>query len=365
MALGKFEPDNSWGSFLREIESELDSSKQVLKEVALMLDQSQGELSKIIQRNANITGQLQQIQSQMNTMSSDDIRSAYNNALDSQQRMLVMRGQLEKLQTDHGALKKYVSLLEKIQKMIASVSSLIPGGKPNIDGSANSLEMLINAQEAERQRLSRSMHDGPAQALSNFIVQAEITARLFEMDPERAKEELNNLKSAAMSAFQKVRSFISELRPMSLDDLGLVPTLNKYKDLFHEQYGVDVSLSMKGTDRRLEQYLEVMIFRAFQELMSNAVAHNQDQGTRISLNVSLVIDDEIVKVSVADNGIGFDEETIQKTSGLGLKVIKERVELLGGVFDIDSAVGKGCTVTFQLPAIAAKKAEENHSSISA
>ena len=358
MALGKYEPDNSWGTFLREVETELDSSKQVLKEIALMLEQSQGELSKIIQRNANITGQLQQIQQQISSMSGEDIKSAYNSALDSQQRMLVMRGQLEKLQTDHAALKKYVAILEKIQKLMSSATSAVPGGKPNIDGSTNSLEMLINAQEAERQRLSRAMHDGPAQALSNFIVQAEITARLFEMDPERAKEELNNLKSAAMSTFQKVRSFISELRPMSLDDLGLIPTLNKYKDLFHEQYSVDVSLSLKGTDRRLEQYLEVMIFRAFQELMTNAVVHNQDQGTKISLNVSMVIDDEIVKVSVSDNGIGFDEETVQKTGGLGLKVIKERVELLGGIFDIDTAVGKGCTVTFQLPAIAAKKVEE-------
>jgi two-component system sensor histidine kinase DegS len=99
--------------------------------------------------------------------------------------------------------------------------------------------MLVNAQETERQRLSRQMHDGPAQALSNFILQTEIAMRLMDVDAGQAREELNSLKASAMGTFQKVRNFIFELRPMMLDDLGLAPTIRRYADAFKEQTGLD------------------------------------------------------------------------------------------------------------------------------
>ncbi len=91
--------------------------------------------------------------------------------------------------------------------------------------------------------------------------------RLLDADPVQAKEELANLKNSALGTFQKVRNFIFELRPMMLDDLGLIPTIRKYVDAFKEQTGMDTSLTVTGTERRLEPYLEVMIFRAIQELL--------------------------------------------------------------------------------------------------
>ena len=103
------------------------------------------------------------------------------------------------------------------------------------------------AQEAERQRLSRQMHDGPAQAMSNFILQTEIAMRLLDADPKQAKDELASLKTAALGTFKKVRNFIFELRTMMLDDLGLVPTIRKYVDAFKEQTSMDVTLMVTGT----------------------------------------------------------------------------------------------------------------------
>ena len=200
------------------------------------------------------------------------------------------------------------------------------------------------------------MHDGPAQALSNFIVQTEIATRLFELDPVRAKEELNNLKSSAMTTFQKVRGFIFELRPMMLDDLGLYPTIRRYVDTYKEQTGHEVTLNLKGTERRFEPYLEVMIFRALQELLSNASRHNEDFVGKLHITVNISPDDAVVKVSVSDNGKGFDPTTIEDNSGLGLKVIRERSEILGGFMEIDSAVGQGCKVTFQVPSLDIEKA---------
>lgn len=326
----------------QNIQAELDETNRALKEVTLMLEQSRVEVGKLTQRNAAITAHLQQVQSQLDKVSSEEIRMAYDSALDAQQRLFVMRGQLEKLQSDQAHLERYKSILEKLLAQLAGGNA---GGKVAKSEMA-SVEMLVNAQEAERQRLSRQMHDGPAQALSNFILQTEIAMRLLEMDPAQAKAELSNLKTAAMGTFQKVRNFIFELRPMMLDDLGLIPTIRRYADTFKEQSGIDVNVVVSGNERRLEPYLEVMIFRAMQELMGNAVRHSQ--ATQIKVQVD--IGENMLRMSVEDNGKGFDADLVGKEGGLGLKIIRERVEMLGGSFEIDSAPGKGARVAVAVPA---------------
>lgn len=337
--------------FFTELETEYEASQRSLREVELMLDQSQAELSKLTQRNTNATAHLQQIQSHIDTMPRDDIKLAYNSVLDSQQRMLVMRSQLEKLQADQTNLKKRVMLLEQIQNIFSSSSATLPPGKTPQTSGSEMLEMMINSQEAERQRLSRQMHDGPAQALSNFIVQAEIATRLFELDEEKAKKELENLRTSAMTTFQKVRMFIADLRPMMLDDLGLVPTIKRYIDQVREQQGVEISQTIKGIERRYEPFIEVMVFRALQELIGNAIRHNQDQPIKVQITVQIVVDENFIKLMVSDNGKGFDQAEIADGGGLGLKVIRERVEILGGYLDIDSAVGQGSRITVQVPVL--------------
>jgi two-component system, NarL family, sensor histidine kinase DegS len=324
------------------IRSELDETERAMKEVTLMLEQSRVEVGKLTQRNAAVTANLQQVQNQIGQISSEDLRSAYDSAMDAQQRLFVMRGQLEKLQGDQAHLERYKGMLErlKVAVMIGGVNAA-----KNDRTSNSSVEMLVNVQEAERQRLSRQMHDGPAQALSNFILQTEIAMRLFDVDPAQARSELGSLKLAAMTTFQKVRNFIFELRPMMLDDLGLAPTIIRYADLFKEQTGVEVSVTITGTERRFEPYIEVMIFRAMQELLSNAVHQNQANLIKILLDM----DNALVKFSMDDNGKGFDTGALGKEANLGLKLIKDRVEMLKGSFDINSSPGKGARVTLSIP----------------
>src|SRR4030095_17214722 len=191
-----------------------------------------------------------------------------------------------------------------------------------VRGPLASVEMLVNAQETERQRLSRQMHDGPAQALSNFILQTEIAMRLFDVDATQARGELNSLKASAMSTFQKVRNFIFELRPMMLDDLGLVPTVRRYADALKEQTGLDVNVTVTGNERRLEPYLEVMLFRAMQELLGNAARHSQGSLVKVMLDMG----EERERVSVDDTGSGFYPDAVQQGASLGLKLIRERAE---------------------------------------
>jgi two-component system sensor histidine kinase DegS len=327
-----------------DYQTELEETQRALREVTLMIEQSQGELGKITQRNTAITSHLQQLQKQGTTV--EDLKMSYDSALDVQQRLFVMRGQLEKLQNDKGHLGKYKGILEKLVSggiggNAANSSAPAAGAKSQMAG----IEMIVNAQEAERQRLSRQMHDGPAQALSNFILQTEIAMRLLDVDPAQAKDELGNLKTSAMGTFQKVRNFIFELRPMMLDDLGLIPTLRKYADAFKEQAGLDVSVTVTGTERRLEPYLEVMVFRAVQELLGNASHHSQAALIKVQIDLG----NDLIRVNVEDNGKGFDPEILKDSTSLGLKLIRERAEMLGGNFEIDSAAGSGARISFTVP----------------
>ena len=335
--------DQDFQNSTLDVHEELEETQRSLKEVTLMIEQSQDEVSKLTQRNAGVTAHLQQLQADIQNISSEEIQTAYDSALDAQQRLLVMRGQLDKLQNDKEHLERYAVILTQADQASAADS---PSTSKSSGSEINNIEMIVNAQESERQRLSRQMHDGPAQALSNFILQAEIAMRLLSVDVEQARDELNSLKSSAMRTFQQVRSFIFELRPMMLDDLGLVPTIRRYVESYREQAGIDVSISISGTERRLEPYLEVMIFRALQELLGNSSRHSHATAIKVYVDVS----ENIVKVSVDDNGKGFDPEIIDNGNSLGLKLIKDRVDMLGGTFEVDSSAGKGTRVVFSVPA---------------
>ncbi|MGZ9235355.1 MAG: ATP-binding protein [Anaerolineales bacterium] len=327
-----------------DLQAELEETEKALREVTLMIEQSQGEVMKLSQRNAAITSHLQQLQNQFDNMPPQEIRNVYDSALDAQQRLFVMRGQLEKLQNEKTHLERFKSTLERA-RVLTSPGSAVSSAAGSRSPLA-SVEMLVNAQETERQRLSRQMHDGPAQALSNFILQTEIAMRLMDIDTGQARDELNSLKASAMGTFQKVRNFIFELRPMMLDDLGLAPTVRRYADAFKEQAGLDVNVTITGHERRLEPYLEVMLFRAIQELLGNAARHSQASLVKVVLDLG----EDRIRVSVDDNGRGFDPDSIQHSNSLGLKLIRERTEMLGGSFEVDSAVGKGARILFAVPA---------------
>jgi two-component system sensor histidine kinase DegS len=337
--------ENVWDVLGGQIQSEIDQTKKRLEELGLLLQQSQVEVGKLSQRNATITTNLQRIQGQFDSLPRGDIRMAYDSALDAQQRLFVMRGQLEKLQSDRQHIQNHLDFLEQL-------GTILEGGNPNnttargTQSMAETVEMMIEAQEAERLRLSRQMHDGPAQALSNFILQTEIAARLFDLDQVRAREELADLKTSATSAFQKVRDFIFELRPMMLDDLGLAPTIKRFIDALQGHPGLEIRLLLSGAERRFEPYIEVMVFRAIQELVGNAMRHSQATQVKVQLDMG----DTNIKVAVEDNGQGFDMDVLEEGGAMGIKVIKERVEKLGGYMDIDSVPGSGARITFQIPA---------------
>jgi len=343
-----FLQDHNTENFVENLQNELEQTKLGIKEINTTIDQSQNELNRLTQKKANVTAQLQQVQTDPENSSRNNIRDVFTAAMDAQQRLLVMRAQLDRLQEQLNGLIRYRKLLEYTLEVVGEGKKVTSGNQVRKD-SNSTLEMLVNTQEAERQRLSRQMHDGPAQALSNFIVQCEIVSRMFEMDPTKAKDELERLKNSSMNTFQKVRSYIDDLRPMMLDDLGLVPTLKRYLINIKEQTGIEVSNNISGAEQKLDSFMEIFIFRAVQELVGNAVKHNLENASKVKIDVNLSIDPQSVKVIIKDNGKGFDTASLNETGGLGLKLLQERVAMLGGTINIKSTMDKGTEVNLQIP----------------
>ncbi len=172
--------------------------------------------------------------------------------------------------------------------------------------------------------------------------------RLFDSDPDKAREELNSLKASASTTFAQVRDYIFDLRPMMLDDLGVIPTIRRYVDAYKDKTGMDLSVVVTGSERRLEAHREVLVFRTVQALLANVREHAQATQAKVLLD----IDEGQVRTTVEDNGKGFDVESALQSedeSG-GLLALSERVEQVGGEMEIESAAGEGTRVSFWISA---------------
>ena len=324
------------------LEQRIEQAEKKLEGVTKKIKQSQAEVDKLAQRNIAHSTKIREIKDNTDEFNAVSVRDTYDEALDTQQRLFVMRGQMEKLKGEQVHLQDFIMQLQDMTGFLTR-TPLLEGGETELN-AAELIESVIQAQESERHRLSSKMHDGPAQALSNFILQAEIAQRLFDIDLDQAREELDMLKANANTTFTKVRDFIFELRPMMLDDLGLIPTLRHYFEAFKEQSDLDVQFSASGTERRVDGYLEIMIFRAVQELVSNAARHSKANLIRVHIDTS---EDKVV-VDVEDDGKGFNVEQALDGS-MGIKVIKDRAEILNGEFIIDTAIGQGTRIGFTIP----------------
>jgi two-component system sensor histidine kinase DegS len=338
-------PEKSEAELMQEkIADQLARTKQEFQEIEMLYDQSELEVNKLTQRNATATTNLQRTQSQFERIPREEIRMAYDAALDAQQRLFVLRGQVEKLRSDKEHLQERIEILQLLDSILSQETVTIKDAQ-NASETVEMLEMLVQAQEAERLRLSRQMHDGPAQALSNLILETEIAMRLFDVNKEQAYQELGTLRDSASKTFQQVRDFIFELRPMMLDDLGLIPTLKKYVEAVQDTAGNTIKIGVTGTERRMEPYLEVMIFRAVQELLRNALNHSQANQIIVEMDVG----ESFVQVMVQDDGQGFEVQELEQTPGMGLKLIKERVEMITGDFELTSQIGEGTRILFKVP----------------
>lgn len=332
--------------FVEQAFQDYERTLNELKEIDVLIKQSSAEVESLSQRNARVSNHLRQLQMNFDTIPREDIREGYEALINAQQRLFTMRGQLEKLQSDQRNLARLAETQQQLLNLTEGMTEL-PQTAQRAADQPNVIR-VIQTEEAARQSLVRRMHDGPASSLSNFILQAEICERFFETDPERAREELAALKRSAASTFGAVKNFIFDLRPMMLDDLGVVPTLRRYVEALEEKQEASISLTATGTVRRLEEHIEVTIFRAVQELINNARVHGKATDIRVVLDA----DQDQVTVTVEDNGTGFDASGVlegERRETIGLPMLRERIEMLGGELRVQSTLGEGTRAEFRIP----------------
>ncbi len=216
------------------------------------------------------------------------------------------------------------------------------------------LRKVITAQEEERKRIARELHDDVSQNLAALIYAAEEATDVSQ--PGEIDQLLETMRGVAQSTLDGVHKLIFDLRPAMLDHLGLLPALRWYAKSRLEPAGVRVIIketcSRKGTHPsacRLPPEVETALFRVVQEAITNVVRHAMARTVRLTLNMRL----DRADIRVEDDGLGFDAIELSLTPdsgrGLGLIGMQERVELIGGTFDLDSTPGEGTRIHIQVP----------------
>lgn len=212
------------------------------------------------------------------------------------------------------------------------------------------LHRAVTAQEAERQRIARELHDGTGQTLTALGLSLAAAAERVESDPDTVRRQLVELKQMNAQVLQEVHNVIADLRPSVLDNLGLVPALRSHINTFEQRTGIQSRLLTRGKPVRLKPDIETTIFRIVQESLTNVARH---AGAK-SVLVQAVFDANDVVLSVQDDGQGFDvEATLREQPGgrtaWGLLGIQERAGLVGGTAEILSCQGEGTTVRVTIP----------------
>jgi len=220
---------------------------------------------------------------------------------------------------------------------------------PDNPASAADAQMrVIEAQEGERSRLAREVHDGPAQALANGIFQVEVVERLLDRDEMLARAELRLLRDILSRELRSVRAFLSQLRPPLLADLGLSGAISDAAQQVGNIIGVPIAVELDDGLDELPETVEIVILRVIQEALQNVRKH----ASATSVRVRVVREKDTWTVEVRDDGRGFDPDAtpVSGRRNFGLQFMRERADLIGARFDVRSRPDLGTVVRMAIPA---------------
>ncbi len=216
------------------------------------------------------------------------------------------------------------------------------------------MRKVISAQEEERKRIARELHDETSQALTALAVGLETA--LATLPPGGSRERLEEARALAVRTLEDVHRLIFDLRPSVLDDLGLLSAIRWYADRHLAPLGIAVRCEFsglgthaEGVGGRLPPQVETALFRAVQEAITNIAKHAQAE----TVLIQCALREGTLTIEVEDDGKGFDPSSlagpVRAGRGLGLLGIRERVELLGGTVQIESSPGRGTRIALRVP----------------
>ena len=336
-----------------EMQNELDVIRQ---EIKITIDESDS-LEKLLQLSRH---RLVSVSKNFSEHSEEQIRAAYENTNNLQLKVSLCREREKQLRDKRDDLERRLRALydtiERADHIVNQVNVVISYLTTDLKEVGAALEQakvkqefgirIIAAQEEERKRLSREIHDGPAQMMANVLMRTNLIDRIYrDKGAEAALQEITELKESVRNALSEVRRIIYDLRPMALDDLGIGPTLKKYLSTIMEYNpGVDIQFVSYNYERRISSNYEVALFRLVQESVNNAIKHGKARHIIVKLEW---LRNEI-NVVIKDDGKGFDPGNIRE-GAFGIVGMKERIDLLKGSIDINSSIGKGTVIMIKVP----------------
>jgi two-component system sensor histidine kinase UhpB len=217
------------------------------------------------------------------------------------------------------------------------------------DLSRSRASQILHAQEEERKRIARELHDETSQVLTSLLISLALLEETCTEEP--ARERISETRMLAHQTLRAVRNLSIDLRPSALDDLGLMPALRWYIKEYQQKCGITVEFSASGLKERLSPEMETAIYRIVQESLTNSAKHAQARRVWVTAHEA----EDALFIHIRDDGQGFDAQAVLKTPwqdrGLGLAGMMERASLFGGSVQITSWPGSGTTIDVQFPLV--------------
>jgi len=259
---------------------------------------------------------------------------------------------LENLSVSNEALKKEIAqrqaVEESLRKSERDQRLLLDRSRLMQEELRGLSHCILQTKEEERKRISRELHDGITQTLVGINVHLEALTRDTTLTPKMLRQKIIRTQRLVEKSVEIVHRFARELRPTSLDDLGLIITLHSYLNDFMKQMGIYVHFTAFTEVEHLNSDQRTALFRIAQQALTNVAQHAHASQVKVAIRKCR----ETVHVEIADNGKSFEVEQIlnaKKNKRLGLIGMRERAEMVGGTFMIESKTGKGTTIHVQIP----------------
>lgn len=299
----------------------------------------------------------------------DDIRQCYERVAGVQAALSAAREKEKAMRQERDSLELRMRglncMLQQSEHLAMAVGSVLSYLSTQINGVFWKIEAVqqkqfvgarvIKAQEDERYRISRELHDGPAQDMANLIFSASIVEKLMDRDMDKAKEEIKNLRQEIKDCLKEVRQVIFDMRPMELDDIGLAAAIEQLAQKMKVRGLLDASFSVDGRAFNIPKHVSIAIFRIVQEALNNVAHHAGTDKARIRM----LYGPSALSILIEDSGKGFDMDApkeeedddpmVEPRGHFGLLGMGERARIIGAEFQVMSAPGKGTRVHLRVP----------------
>ncbi len=339
-----------------QLEEMLREQEEIVAEKAqLVIDLKNCESQEI-----NTRIHLMEVSKDFSIYTEDDIKNAYESArlvqislLDLKQRDVYLRRREDELTQQIAIIK---NITERAKHLITYTNIAIKLLQGNIDRLSDAIDSvdrkhqiemwIIESQEAERRKIARDLHDGPAQNLAGLLIRLDLIKQLNNDSNFDLIAELNKVKSIGQECLTDVRRLMFDLKPTLLHEEGLISTLRDYFATYEDKYNFAIDLVVLSYIKKLDLSLEIALFRIVQEAITNARKHSGVSEAMVKLEVQ----GNILTLVIKDDGGGFElKDSDKPKESYGIIGMKERVELFGGIIDIISSPGKGTQVIVKVP----------------